>query len=201
MSEVAIIRGPREREKTAPVEVPSVPYEKLYGLMAEFPEHEQLLAAAKAAYAAGYRRMDAYSPFPVDGLAEALGHEQSLVPLFTLMGGMTGGLGAYFMEWYSMGKLYALNVGGRPLNSWPNFIPVTFELTVLVAAFSALITMLVLNRLPEIHHPVFNVPEFQRASIDRFFLCIEARDAHFGRVRTRDFLLSLAARKVTEVEQ
>ncbi len=99
-----------------------------------------------------------------------------------------------------MGKLYALNVGGRPLNSWPNFIPVTFELTVLVASFSALIAMLVLNRLPRLNHPVFNVPEFQRASIDRFFLCIEARDPLFRRTRTRDFLLELNPAKVTEVE-
>src|SRR5437764_1372652 len=136
----------------------------LFGLMAEFEEHQQVLAAAKRAYAEGYRRMDAYSPFPVKGLAEALGHEQTAVPLITLVGGITGGLGAYFMQWYSMGPLYPLNVGGRPLNSWPHFIPVTFELTILIASLAALIAMLVLNRLPEPHHPVFNVPEFRRAS-------------------------------------
>src|SRR4051812_48965166 len=107
---------------------PEVEYEAatLYGLMAEFEEHEQLLAATRHAYTDGYRRMDAYSPFPVEGLAEALGHENSAIPLFTLAGGIVGGLGAYFMEWMAMAKLYPLNVGGRPLNSWPNFIPVTF---------------------------------------------------------------------------
>ncbi len=188
----------KARVEAAPVEAP--PVKELFGLMAEFEDHEQLLAATKKAYAAGYRRMDAYAPFPVEGLAEALGRESSPVPLITLLGGMAGGLGAYFMEWYAMGHLYALNVGGRPLNSWPNFIPVTFELTVLIAAFSAFIAVLVLNRLPEVHHPVFNVPEFRRASIDRFFLCIEARDPGFGRARTREFLLRLEPVKVTEVE-
>src|SRR5437868_6699299 len=143
--------------------------------MAEFEEHEQLLEAAEHAYAVGYRRMDAFSPFPIEGLAEVLGHERTLVPFFALVGGMMGGLGAYFMQWYSMGRLYPLNVGGRPLNSWPNFIPVTFELTILIAALSALVAMLAFNRLPQPHHPVFDVPEFRRASIDRFFLCIEAR--------------------------
>ena len=171
----------------------------VYGLMAEFEEHEQLLSAAKRAYAEGYRRMDGFSPFPIDGLAETLGHETSLVPLITLVGGMSGGLGAYFMQWYSMGHLYPLNVGGRPLNSWPNFIPVTFELTILIAAISALTAMLVLNRLPQPHHPVFNVPEFQRASIDRFFLCIEVSDPKFERDRTWKFLESLGACKVSEV--
>lgn len=173
----------------------------LYGLMAEFEEHEQLLEAAKRAYAEGYRRMDAFSPFPIEGLAEALGHEMTLVPLFTLMGGIAGGLGAYFMEWYSMGRLYPLNVGGRPLNSWPNFIPVTFELTVLIAALSALISMLVMNKLPQPNHPVFNVPEFRRASIDRFFLCIETTDPKFDREKTWAFLENLKPLKVAEVEE
>src|SRR5205814_3157701 len=167
--------------------------------MAEFDDHEQVLAAAKRAYAEGYRRMDAYSPFPVKGLAEALGHERTAVPLITLLGGMAGGLGAYFMQWYSMGPLYPLNVGGRPLNSWPNFIPVTFELTVLIAALSALTAMLVLNRLPEPHHPVFNVPEFRRASIDRFFICIEASDPKFDRKTTWKFLESLEPCSLNEV--
>ena len=105
------------------------------------------------------------------------------------------------MQWYSMGPLYPLNVGGRPLNSWPHFIPVTFELTILIASLAALIAMLVLNRLPEPHHPVFNVPEFRRASIDRFFLCIEVADPKFDRQATRKFLESLAPGKVMEVEE
>jgi hypothetical protein len=171
----------------------------LYGLMAEFEDHQQLVEAAKRAYAQGYREMDAYAPFPVEGLAEALGREGSLVPLFTLLGGMAGGLGGYFMEWYSMARLYPLNVGGRPHNSWPNFIPVTFELTVLIASLSALTAMLVLNRLPRPNHPVFNVPEFRRASIDRFFLSIEAEDPSFERAATWRFLQSLKPVKVSEV--
>lgn len=183
-----------------PSEVPTAAEEKaLYGLIAEFEEHDQLLEAAKRAYAAGYRQMDAYSPFPIEGLAEALGRETSLVPLFTLLGGMMGGLGGYFMEWYSMGRLYPLNVGGRPYNSWPNFIPVTFELTVLIASLSALTAMLVLNKLPQPNHPVFNVPEFRRASIDRFFLCIETEDPKFEHSGTWRFLESLSPQKISEV--
>lgn len=173
----------------------------LHGLMAEFEEAEQVLGATQRAYDEGYRRMDAYSPFPVEGLAEALGRDFSPVPLFTLAGGMIGGLGGYFMQWYAMAQLYPLNVGGRPLNSWPNFIPVTFELTILVASISAVTAMILLNRLPQPNHPVFNVPEFERASIDRFFLCIEARDAKFDREETRKFLESLKPLKVTEVEE
>ena len=172
-----------------------------YGLMAEFEEHDQLLEAARKAFAQGYRTMDAYSPFPVEGLAEALGFESTAVPLFTLLGGMAGGIGGYFMEWYSMGRLYPLNVGGRPLNSWPNFIPVTFELTVLVAALAALFAMLFLNRLPQLYHPVFNVPEFRRASIDRFFLCIEAADPKFEFEPTWRFLESLHPVRVSEVKE
>jgi hypothetical protein len=173
----------------------------VYGLMVEFEDHQQVLAAARRAYAEGYRRMDAYSPFPVDGLAEALGHETTAVPLFTLAGGVAGCAGAYFMEVYAMAKLYPLNVGGRPLNSWPNFIPVVFELTVLIASISAFLAVLVLNKLPEPHHPVFNVPEFSRASIDRFFLCIEVVDPKFDCAKTRAFLEGLGGLNVSEVEE
>jgi len=182
---------------------PAFAYEPpaLFGLMAEFEEHEQVLDAARRAYGEGYRRMDAYSPFPVEGLAEALGHEYTSIPLFTLVGGITGCLGGYFMEWYSMTQLYPLNVGGRPLNTWPNFIPVTFELTILLASVSAFLSVFILNRLPQPHHPVFNVPEFERASSDRFFLCIEAADPKFDRKRTREFLENLKACKVSEVEE
>lgn len=191
-------------ERIAEIGFPSrVPLEgedkKLYGLMAEFDDHEQLLAAARRAHGEGYEEMDAFSPFPIEELPEALGKEGSPVALFTLLGGMTGGLGGYFMEWYSMAKDYPLNVGGRPHNSWPNFIPVTFELTVLCAALSALIAMLVLNRLPQPHHPVFGVPEFRRASIDRFFLCIETKDPKFDRERTWQFLNSLKPVSISEV--
>lgn len=172
---------------------------RLYGLMAEFVEHDQLLEAAKRAYEAGYRKMDAYSSFPIDGLAEALGHEHTPVPLIALLGGMAGGVGGYFMEWYSMARLYPINVGGRPHNSWPNFIPITFELTILIASLSAFIAVLVLNKLPHLHHPVFNSPEFQRASIDRFFLCIEIQDPKFDLAATRRFLESLKPLNLSEV--
>ena len=173
---------------------------RLYGLMAEFVEHGQLLDATRRAYAAGYRRMDAFSPFPVEELAEALGQEYSLIPLITLVGGMMGCLGGYFMQWYAMARLYPLNVGGRPHNSWPNFIPITFELTILVASVSAFVSVLILNRLPQPHHPVFNVPEFRRASIDRFFLCIEVEDPKFERDGTMRFLESLNPSNVMEVD-
>jgi hypothetical protein len=182
---------------------PTIEFEEkaLFGLLAEFEDHKELLKATRRAYAEGYRRMDAYSPFPVEGLAEALGKEYTAVPFFTLIGGMIGGLGGYFMEWYSMARLYPLNVGSRPLNSWPNFIPVTFELTVLIASLSAFLAVFVLNRLPELHHPLFIVPEFERASIDRFFLCIEAEDPKFSMEQTRKFLATLNPRSLSEVEE
>jgi hypothetical protein len=122
------------------------------------------------------------------------------VPLITLVGGMIGGLGGYFMQWYSMARLYPINVGGRPHNSWPNFIPITFELTILVASASAFVSMLILNRLPQPHHPVFNVPQFRRASIDRFFLCIEVEDPKFEREGTERFLAGLKPTSIVEVE-
>lgn len=190
-----------ERTSAAVLPEPQLEYEEkvLYGLMAEFEEHEELLEVARKAYAEGYREMDGYSPFPVEGLAEALGHEHTSIPLITLLGGMIGGLGGYFMEWIAMSKLYPLNIGGRPHNSWPNFIPITFELTVLIASLAAFLSVFILNRLPEPHHPVFNVPEFERASSDRFFLCIEAEDPKFDLDRTRKFLESAKPCKVTEV--
>ncbi len=190
-------------QKAIAIVEPEVEFEtaELFGLMAEFEDHEKLIQAVKQAFGEGYRSMDAYSPFPIDGLAEEMGHEYTAVPLFTLVGGIIGGLGGYFMEWYSMSRLYPLNVGGRPLHSWPNFIPVTFELTVLIASLSAFLSVFVLNRLPQLNHPVFNVPEFERASIDRFFLCIEADDPKFNIESTRKFLEELKPVKVTEVEK
>lgn len=172
---------------------------KLFGVMAEFGEHDQLLAAAQRAYAEGYRDLDAFSPFPVEHLAEAIGHEYSPVPIFTLLGGIAGGLGGYFMEWYSMARLYPINVGGRPHNSWPNFIPITFELTILIASLSALVSLLILCRLPQPHHPVFNVPQFRRASIDRFFLFIDAKDPKFDLGAVRNFLEIFHPLSVSEV--
>jgi hypothetical protein len=175
------------------------PVNPVYGLMAEFKTDRALLAAAQQAYGSGYRRMDAYSPFPIEGLAQALGRRRTAVPLIVLISGATGALGGYFMQWYAMAVDYKLNIGGRPLHSWPSFIPITFELTVLCASLSAVIGMLALNRLPQPYHPVFNVPEFARASVDRFFLCIESTDPLFEPAATRRFLETLNPVQVREV--
>jgi hypothetical protein len=172
----------------------------LYGLMAEFDSSADLLDAAQRAYEEGYRRMDAYTPFPVHGLAEALGFHRTRLPLLVLLGGIAGCIGGYCLQYWVAAIDYPLNVGGRPLNSWPAFIPVTFELTVLVAALAAVLGMLALNRLPMPYHPVFNVPEFELASRNRFFLCIEASDPRFDRGETKPFLESLKPRMVFEVE-
>ncbi len=172
----------------------------VYGIMAEFDTPDQLIRAAERSRADGYRFVNAYTPFPVEGLAEAVGFRRSNVPLITLIGGLLGGLGGFYMQYWMSAVSYPVNIGGRPLNSWPAFIPVTFELTVLGAALFAVLGMLALNKLPMPHHPVFNVPRFALASKDRFFLCIEARDPKFDRVRTAQFLESLQAHDVTEVE-
>ena len=173
---------------------------RVYGLMAEFDDPASLLAATRHAYQDGYRRMDAYSPFPVEGLAEALDARRKAVPLIVLLGGLVGCFGGFFMQYYIAAIYFPLNIGGRPLNSWPAFIPVTFELTVLVAALSAVFGLLALNGLPMPYHPTFNVPRFKFASRDRFFLCIEAADPKFDRQRTREYLLRLRPREVNEVE-
>ncbi len=171
-----------------------------YGLMAEFSTHEELVHAAEKAYEHGFRNMDGYAPFPVEGLAEALGKKTRL-PLLVLIGGIIGGLGAYFMEWDANVISYPINIGGRPLNSWPAFIPITFELTVLGASLTAFFFSLGLSGLPKPYHPVFNVPQFERASQDRFFLCIETRDRLFRGDETRDFLLSLNPLTISEVDK
>ena len=172
----------------------------LYGVMAEFTEPDQLLAAAKQAYAAGYREMDAYSPLPIDGLSEALGFRRTRLPLIVLAGGVIGGLGGFWLQYWVSVIDYPLNIGGRPLNSWPMFIPITFEMTVLIASLAAVLGMLGLNGLPMPYHPVFNVPEFGMASSDRFFLCIEARDDQFDIQTTQTFLHDLKPIKVMLVE-
>jgi hypothetical protein len=173
----------------------------LHGIMAEFAEPEQLLAAARAAYQAGYRKMDAYSPYAVEGVAEAIGFRKTRVPLVVLLGGICGAFTAYAMQWYSAAVSYPLNVGGRPLHSWPAFVPITFELTVLFAAIAGVVGMLAMNGLPKLYHPVFNAPEFKLASQTRFFLCIEADDRMFRAKGVREFLLSLGPEKVMEVEE
>jgi len=172
----------------------------IYGVMAEFDHAEQLVEATRRTREAGYSRIDAFTPFPIHGLPEALGFRRTRLPLIVLVGGILGGLTGYLLQYCSAAVAYPVNVGGRPLNSWPSFIPVTFEMTVLIAAISAVLGMLALNGLPQPYHPVFNVPRFALASRDRFFLLVEARDPHYDHDSTWKFLESLGAREVFDVE-
>jgi hypothetical protein len=150
---------------------------------------------------AGYRRFESYSPFPIEGLSEAMGLKRNAVPLITLIGGLCGGLGAFALEYWVAVIAYPQNIGGRPLNSWPAFIPVTFELTVLGAALAAVFGMLALNGLPRPHHPLFNVKRFSRhVTSDRFYLCIEARDARFHLSDSARFLSEFKPAHIFEVE-
>jgi hypothetical protein len=171
----------------------------VYGLMAEFDDPTSLVAATQRAHDAGYRRMDAYSPFPIEELHEALGAHHTRLPLLVLLGGLCGCVGGYALEYWSSVIAYPLNIGGKPLHSWPAFIPVTFETTILVAALTCVLGMLALNGLPQPYHPVFNVPRFALASRNRFFLCIESTDPKFDVEGTRHFLETLEPREVTTV--
>jgi hypothetical protein len=171
----------------------------LYGLLAEFDNPTDLLLAARKAHDEGYRKMDGYSPFPVEGLAEAIGFERDRMPLVVLVGGLLGCVGGYLMQWWISADSYPLNVGGRPYHSWPAFLVVTFEATVLCAGLSALFGMLGLNGLPMPYHPLFHVPRFEFASRDRFFLCIEASDPRFDVVETKRFLEGLGGHGISEV--
>ena len=173
----------------------------LHGLMAEFDQPEALIRAAHLARREGYRKMDAYTPFPIEEVSEALGHHHTILPWIVLAGGFLGCLGGFFMQYYLSAVDYPINVGGRPLNSWPSFIPITFEVTVLVAALSAVLGMLALNRLPQPYHPVFNVERFALASVNRFFLCIEASDPMFDPELTRTFLERLNPFQISEVRR
>lgn len=172
----------------------------IYGLMAEFETPEALLAAVRRAHQAGYRRMDAYTPFPVEDLAEAIGFPHSRVALIVLIGGIIGCIGGFYLQYWVEAIDYPLIIGGRPFNSWPAFIPVTFELTILLAALSAFFGLLALNGLPMPYHPVFNVEQFELASRNRFFLCIEAADPKFDPENTRKFLEALEPRSVHDVD-
>jgi hypothetical protein len=174
---------------------------RIYGLLAEFDSPEKLRAAATRAREAGYREMEAYTPFPVEGLAETLGHRKTRVPLLVLLGGVAGGVSGYALQYWINCVDFPINVAGRPFHSWPSFIPVTFELTILLAALAAVFGMLLLNRLPQPYHPLFNAPEFARASQDGFFLALQANDAKFEREASAKFLENLGASGVTEVAE
>jgi hypothetical protein len=167
--------------------------------MAEFDDPNALVSAAQRARQEGYRRMDAYSPFPIEELHEALGEPPSRLPLIVLVGGLAGCIGGFALQYWVSAVENPWNIGGRPLVSWPAFIPITFECTILVAALSAVLGMLALNGLPMPYHPVFNVSRFALASRNRFFLCIEAKDAQFDLQKTRVFLQSLQPREVSTV--
>ena len=173
----------------------------LYGLMAEFETPEKVLEAALRTHAAGYRRIDAFTPIPVEGLAEAVGFDWTSLPMVVFFGGLLGGSTGFGMCWYANVISFPLNVGGKPLNSWPAWIPITFELTILGAALTAVFGMLAMNGLPTPYHPVFNVSRFALASSDRFFLCIKARDKNFDLNRTKAFLEELKPNGVFEIEE
>jgi len=173
---------------------------RLYGVMGEFDSPTELVAAARRAYKAGYRRINGYSPYPIEELSEAIGFHRTSLPLIVLIGGILGGLGGFFMQYWMEVIDYPLNVGGKPYNSWPAFIPITFECTVLVAAFAAVLGMLALNKLPQPYHPVFNAPNFALATRDRFFLVIEASDRKFEHDQVMEFMRQLGPKDLVDVE-
>lgn len=179
-----------ELEATGPV---------LYGLIAEFDDSKALVKAAKKAYAAGYRNLDAYSPFPIHGLSEAIGFKKTAIAPIMLFAGLSGAAGGFFMQWVSMAWHYPYIIGGRPFNSWPSFIPVTYECGILAAGIAGTVAMIMLNGLPRLHHPIFSAKNFENATRDAFFLCIEATDSKFDPSATRSFLESLGPKEVSEV--
>ena len=182
----------------APVAITGTP---MYGLVAEFGEADELLHAAEAAEHAGFTRMDAYSPFPIEELAEAVGHKKDWLPAVVLAGGLTGAATGFGFQYLTQVVDYPLVIFGRPPLPWPAYVPITFECTILFAAFAAVFGMVLMNGLPQPYHPMFNAQNFERATQDKFFLCIEARDPKFDINRTRQFLQGLNPRAINEVQQ
>jgi hypothetical protein len=172
----------------------------LYGVIAEFETPGDLVHAARKVYEQGYRRINGYSPYPIEELSEAIGFTHTSLPLIVFIGGVLGGIAGFGMQYYMEVIDYPLNVGGKPFNSWPAFIPITFECIVLAAAFSAVLGMLILNKLPQPYHPVFNAPNFALATRDRFFLAVEANDPKFEHGKVTSMLHSLGALEVSDVE-
>jgi len=173
---------------------------KAWGLLAEFATADALLAAAERVRAAGYRHLEAYSPFPVDGLAEALGDADTPVPFWTFLGALAGGTGGYFMQWYAAVVDYPVNIAGRPLHSWPMFMPLAFELAVLGGALAAVVSFLAASGLPRLRHPLFGTPEFDLATRNRFFLCLRSDDPSFDARASRELLQSLQPLACVEVQ-
>lgn len=180
--------------------IPHVDSDHLYALVAEFDEADEIMAAANAVRKAGYKKTDAHTPFPVEGLDQALGMENTRLGWVVLLMGIAGLFVGFGMQWWSNTIYYPLNIGGKPLNSWPNFVVITFEITVLMSAFTAGLFMIGRNGLPRLYHPIFNTPNFENATRDKFFLSIEARDPKFDRAKTKSFLEGLGATRVSEVE-
>jgi hypothetical protein len=192
---VSTIHAPGAIQEYDPID----PSAGLYGLMAEFETADQLVAATRRAKEAGYDRMDGYSPYPVGEVADALGFPRSEIGAIMFIGGLCGATLGFLMQYYLNGIDYPLNVGGKPFYSWPMFVPITWEMLVLSAAMTGLFGLLALCGLPQPYHPVFNVPQFARASRDRFFLLIEAVDPQFDLNRTREFLTGLNPLSIAEV--
>lgn len=172
----------------------------LYGLVAELDSASELLAATEATRKAGYTKIDAFSPLPIHGMEEAIGQKYTRLPILVFLGGLTGGLGGYFLQYWTAVIDYPIMIGGKGLHTWPAFIPVTFECTILFSAFAAVFGMILINGLPRPHHPVFETPNFDRASQDRFFLAIEAEDPKFDLDATKKFLEELNPHAVSKVE-
>ena len=173
--------------------------DQLYGLLAEFETPEALVEAARQARAEGYARIEAFSPFPVEGLADAIGFRERALPWIALAGGIAGGGGGYLLQWYMNAVNYPINIGGRPLDAWPAFAVPAYELAILGAFLAAFFGLLALNRLPRLHHPIFNAARFRRVTVDRFFLAVPSAEPRFDLEATRALLERLGALAVEEV--